>query len=151
MKKILYTLLASLFIGVAFADYDFSQAIQNTTMPTDAEIREVISQFNFTKEQQEVIFKDTKRRLQAMYSSQNTAQTNAQLNQYYKEVKKGTFDEVMDPSAKRELLQGVSTLPELNPSATQEETTEVKKGFQSKGFQSKGFQSKHFKSKKDTE
>ena len=139
MKKILYTILISCFMCMAFADYDFSGAIQNTSMPTDDEIRAIISQFNFTKEQQDAIFKDTKKKLQIMYSGKNAAQTNAELNKYVNEVQQGTFDEVIDPSSKKELLEGVSTLPQINSSKVQTQASETtnKKGFQSKGFQSK--------------
>ncbi len=116
MKKILYTILVSFFMVAAFADYDFTSAIQNSSMPTDAEIRQIISQFNFTKEQQEAIFKDTKKKLQVMYSGKNSSQTNAELNQYLNQVESGSFDKVLDPTSKKELLEGVSTLPKLDSS-----------------------------------
>ena len=47
MKKIFLILAVICFTGIAFADYDFSKAVQNSSMPTDAEIRAIISKFNF--------------------------------------------------------------------------------------------------------
>jgi len=148
MKKLLYSIIISCFISTAFADVDFSQAIQNSSMPTDAEIRAVISQFNFNKEQQDALFKETKKKLRAMYTTQNASQTNAELNQYLNQVENGSMDKIIDPSMKRELLQGVSNMPKT--SSTSSATSKViystkensQKGFRNPGYQHKGFQSK---------
>ena len=116
-------------------------------MPTDNEIRAIISQFGFEQEQQEVLFKETKKKLQDMHSSQNLEKTNAELNQYLRQVDNGSMDEVLNSSIKQELKQGVSQLP----TTTGSKSAKVKAAAPSsekkseKGFRS---QSKSFKSQK---
>ena len=50
---------------------DLNTIIQESTMPTDAEIMETIRKFNFDKAQEEYLFKETKRKLTEMYSNKN--------------------------------------------------------------------------------
>ncbi len=107
MKKIIYTIVFCCFMSFAMAEIDFSQAISTTTMPTDAEIRATIAKFNFTPEQQEAIFKDTKKRLQEMYSSKNPSEFNQELNKNY-EFMNQVPDELMNSSVKQETKKEVS-------------------------------------------
>lgn len=81
MKKILYALILCFFVGFAVAQTDISQTLNNSTMPTDDEIRAVISRFDFDKNQKEMLFKETKKKLQELYSSQNSIKTNINLDQ----------------------------------------------------------------------
>ena len=111
MKKILYIFLASLFMGASYAEYDFTQAIEDSSMPTDSEIRAVIGQLNFTKEQEDAIFKETKRKLKIMYSGKNTAQTNKELNLYMNQIDSETLSPYIDNSTKQELKRSFSQLP----------------------------------------
>ena len=76
-NKILYIALSVIFsfcfMNYSFADenIDINSAIQQTTMPTDAEIMETIRKFNFSKAQEEYLFKETKRKLTEMYSNKD--------------------------------------------------------------------------------
>lgn len=114
MKKIIFMFLALCFMGIAFADIDFTEAIQNSSMPTDAEIKNIISQFNFSEEQKEDLFKETKKKLQEMYSGKNMAQTNAELNQYYNVMDNKELDSYINNSTKQELKQEVSKFPKAD-------------------------------------
>ena len=114
MKKIIYTLFLCLFMGAAIADQDFSSVINSTSMPTDSEIRAIVSQFNFNKEQQEVIFKETKKKLQAMYSGKNISESNGELNKYMKLMENETVGEYFDPSMVMEVKKETSKLPVSN-------------------------------------
>ena len=57
--------------SIAQEEVDINTAIQQTTMPSDAEIMETIRKFNFDKAQEEYLFKETKRKLIEMYSNKN--------------------------------------------------------------------------------
>lgn len=114
MKKIVFMFLALCSMGIAFADIDFSEAIQNSSMPTDAEIKNIISQFNFSEEQKEDLFKETKRKLQDIYSGKDMTQTNAELNQYYNIMDNKELDSYMGNSVRQELKRDVSRLPRTN-------------------------------------
>ena len=115
MKKILYMFFVSCFMCCAIAaDKDFSSAINSTSMPTDSEIRAIISQFNFTKEQQEVIFKETKKKLQDMYSGKSTDESNGDLNKYMKLMEHESVNEYFDESITREVKKETSKLPVSN-------------------------------------
>lgn len=75
MKKIL-CILSSILLSasIAFAQDELSNIadiINNTTMPTDEEIMETIEKFNFTKEQQQQLFKETKKQLEQIYKDGN--------------------------------------------------------------------------------
>ena len=61
------------FMNYSSADEteDLNAIIQNSSMPTDAEIMETIRKFNFDKAQEEYLFKETKKKLQDMYSNKN--------------------------------------------------------------------------------
>ena len=63
--------------SIAQEEVDINTAIQQTTMPTDAEIMETIRKFNFDKAQEEYLFKETKRKLIEMYSNKNFSQITA--------------------------------------------------------------------------
>ena len=75
MKKSLLYLLFALMISITPNAYceesDINSQIQATTMPTDEEIMETIKKFNFDKNQQDYLFKETKKRLEEMYSNKN--------------------------------------------------------------------------------
>jgi len=151
MKKILTVLFLSCIMSVSFADVDFTYAIQNSSMPTDEEIRATVQQFNFTKEQEDAIFKDVKKKLNDFYSGKNLEQTNNELNQFYNQVENGSMDKLINPSMKQELIQDVSKMPKANSTSVQSsniDSSKTQKGFHTKGFESKGFQSKGFEIKK---
>ena len=115
MKKIFYTLFLTCFLScVVMADTDFTQAIHSSKMPTDAEIMEMISKFNFNEEQKRVIFKDTKKKLQDMYSSKNVDETNADLNLYLKVMDNEAIGEYMDSSISKDLRNDIKNLPQTN-------------------------------------
>lgn len=76
-NKILYIATAVLF-SLSFINYtkadevqDLNTVIQQTTMPSDAEIMETIRKFNFDKSQEEYLFKETKRKLKELYSNKD--------------------------------------------------------------------------------
>ncbi len=76
-NKILYIAMSVIF-SFCFMNYttaeeiqDLNTVIQETSMPTDAEIMETIRKFNFDKAQEEYLFKETKRKLNALYSNKN--------------------------------------------------------------------------------
>ena len=115
MKKILCALFLSFLISyTAIADTDFSQAIQSSSMPTDEEIMNIISKFNFNEEQKKIIFKDTKKKLQEMYSMENIDQTNAELNQDMKVMNHEGLSEYVSPSVTNEVSKKASGLPTTN-------------------------------------
>ena len=116
MKKIFLTLAIICFTGIAFADYDFSKAVQNSSMPTDAEIRAIISKFNFDEDQKEVIFKETKMRLQEIYSGKMPEQYNEELNQNMKYMD-SIDDSIMSKSLKEQARRDVSKFPSTQPSS----------------------------------
>lgn len=72
-KSLIYFLFSALFLFnvSVFAEDDLQTDMQNLKMPTDEEIMETIKKFNFDKTQQEYLFKETKRKLQDMYSNQD--------------------------------------------------------------------------------
>ena len=76
-KKLLYSLSSIiLFSGTIFANQEANnpmQMVNITSMPTDEEIMQTISKFNFDKTQQEYLFKETKKRLEDLYNNKNYA------------------------------------------------------------------------------
>ena len=77
-NKILYIVMTLVF-SFCFMNYsvadeneqDLNTIIQQTNMPTDAEIMETVRKFNFDKSQEEYLFKETKRKLNELYSNKN--------------------------------------------------------------------------------
>ena len=76
-NKILYIVMAIVF-SFCFMNYskaeeatDLNSMIIQSTMPSDAEIMETIRKFNFDKSQEEYLFKETKKKLQDLYSNKN--------------------------------------------------------------------------------
>lgn len=70
MKKVIYLFLF-LFMSFNLAQSVLAQDVQGLRldrMPTDAEIRNVINKYDFDAEQKEYLFRETKRKLQIMYS-----------------------------------------------------------------------------------
>lgn len=106
MKKILILFFMLITMGFACAEVDFNQVISETTMPTDAEIKAVIDQFNFDEKQKEQIFKDTKKRLQDIYSGKD-ANASENLNSSLDALKKGNSSMFKDPNMKTEFLKEV--------------------------------------------
>ena len=100
-------------MGIAFADYDFSQAVKTTPMPTDAEIRATISKFNFDDNQKEIIFRETKMRLKELYAK-DAAGINDELNQNYR-MMNGVGEEYLDESVKQQTIKRIDKLPARNP------------------------------------
>ena len=74
MKKIL-TLLSILLIGqITLAQTDeinYIELMQTTSMPSDAEIRQIVDKFNFTPEEKEQLFAETKRQIEELYKTQD--------------------------------------------------------------------------------
>jgi len=113
MRKFIFISLAFLMFGCTYAqDVDFTQALNSTSMPTDQEIRAVISQFNFDNSTQEQIFKETKKKLQTMYANKNSAAINSELNSSLKTLENGSVDEYFDESKKTEVMQKINQLPQ---------------------------------------
>lgn len=75
MKKKFLGFMFGLFLltGIGYCEENVESMLKATTMPTDEEIMQTIDKFNFTKEQKEYLFKETKRRLIEMYENQNFA------------------------------------------------------------------------------
>ncbi|MBQ8476024.1 hypothetical protein IJ531_03080 [bacterium] len=146
MKKLLYILLASCAMGaINAADVDFTSVVNSTSMPSDAEIRAVVSKFNFDKDQQEILFRETKKKLQAMYASKNTVSTNAQLNQSLNQIKNGSANEYMSGSMKQEVLRDVSKIQ--TNSSTSSKTTAASTS--NRSIDKDSFKSKSFKAQKE--
>ena len=116
MKKILYTFFALCFMGISMADIDFTEAIQSTSMPTDAEIRAVLKQFEFNQEQENEVFKDVKRRLREMYSMKDLSKSNMELNQYYNQLDSEAVGVFMDNSTKQQLMRDMHKVPQRKSS-----------------------------------
>lgn len=116
MKKLFCILSLIFFMScTAMADTDFTKAIESSKMPTDAEIMALLSKFNLNEEQKNVVFKDTKKKLQEMYSSKNnTDSANADLNLYLKVMEHEIFNEFAGPSITGELKKDISKLPTTN-------------------------------------
>ena len=78
MKNKILCIVTALLFSFCFMNYsvadeteDLNTVIQASSMPSDAEIMETIRKFNFDKAQEEYLFKETKRKLQEMYSNKN--------------------------------------------------------------------------------
>lgn len=69
MKKIILFSIFSLFLSLNFVN-----AQEQMTMPSDAEIMQEIQKYNFNPQQQEYLFKETKKRLQQVYAQGNAQQ-----------------------------------------------------------------------------
>lgn len=71
MKKILYFLVtAILFSNVVVAQDDnakINQMLQTTSMPTDQEIMQMVQMFASGEEEKQLLFNETKKRLEQMY------------------------------------------------------------------------------------
>ncbi len=63
MKK---TILVLIFLSFLICSNAFAQEM---TMPTDAEIMEIINKYDFPQSQKEYLFKETKRKLQESFAS----------------------------------------------------------------------------------
>ncbi len=73
-KKFIYLALSLLFLlGAGYCEEGLENTFKTTSMPTDEEIMQTIDKFNFSKEQKEYLFKETKKRLLEMYENQNFA------------------------------------------------------------------------------
>ena len=116
MKKLFCILFLICFMPyIAIADTDFTQAIESTKMPSDAQIMETLSKFNLNEEQKNVVFKDTKKKLQEMYSSKNnTDSANADLNMYLKLMEHEVFDEFAGSYVINNVRKDISNLPQTN-------------------------------------
>ena len=119
MKKILYIAILFMF-SFCLADVDFSEAIGTTSMPSDAEIMKVISQFKFDPKQKEEIFKETKKRLKEMYSNPDTLQSNEDLNANLKLLQDSSTDIILDPEKKQEALEEIKKLPSTKKGSVEE-------------------------------
>ncbi len=98
-KKFLYIFLSLLFMfSAGYCEENANISPQAITMPSDEEIMQTIDKFNFSKEQKEYLFKETKKSLIEMYKNQNFAP----------------------------ILEGETTLLD-NSSETKEKATKVKK------------------------
>lgn len=79
MKNKIFYIITALIFSFCFINYscaeetDLNTMVQQSSMPSDEEIRATIKKFNFNKTQEEYLFKETKRRLEEMYSNQNFA------------------------------------------------------------------------------
>jgi hypothetical protein len=78
MKNKILCIVTALLFSFCFMNYsvaeeteDLNTVIQASSMPSDAEIMETIRKFNFSKAQEEYLFKETKRKLTEMYSNKD--------------------------------------------------------------------------------
>ena len=111
MKKIIFTLAIILTMGTTFAEVDFDQVLKTTSMPTDSEIKAVISQFDFDEKTKQQLFKETKKKLQQMYSGADT-NANAELNSSLDSLKNSSGNAFIDPKMKEEILKEADSLPQ---------------------------------------
>ena len=85
MKKILFLLFSVIFMAnIAFAqgEYtDYSQLLNSTTMPSDSEIMSIIDKFEFTPEQKQQLFKETKKQIQEIFETKNAALLEQKVNE----------------------------------------------------------------------
>ena len=88
MKKILILALMILSMNFALADevFNLQEAVKNSPMPTDEEIRETIKKYNFDKTQQDYLFKEMKKNLEELYSNKNFQPVLNQTLEQQKEV-----------------------------------------------------------------
>ena len=116
MKKLFCMLSLICFMPyIATADTDFTQVIESSNMPSDAKIMETLSKFNLNEEQKNVVFKDTKKKLQEMYSSKNnTDSANADLNLYLKLMEHEIFDEFAGSYVIDNVRKDIRNLPQTN-------------------------------------
>lgn len=62
------------FAQISFAQnapIDFGEILNTTVMPSDEEIRRVLSQFSYPQEEKERIFQETKKQLQEIYNTKD--------------------------------------------------------------------------------
>ena len=89
MKKIFYTGALSMFLTInVFANdnvIDLTEAglskidLSQVEMPTESEIKQIIDKYNFSSEQKEQIYKDTKRQLDMLYAEMEKFQKEESL------------------------------------------------------------------------
>ena len=75
MKKFLIAFFV-LFFGqfvIAQEEINYNEILNLTTMPNDSEIRQIVDKFNFTPEQKEQIFKETKRQMVELYTTKDVS------------------------------------------------------------------------------
>lgn len=86
MKKILFIISLLIFCSVVNAQEiitaddaqkSINELVNTTQKPTDDEIRQAIDKFNFTPEQKETLFLETKKNLDALYSQVQQQGTQA--------------------------------------------------------------------------
>ena len=98
--------------NAAFAgNVDFSGAIGETKMPSDAEIMRSLNRFNLTDEQKQQVFVMTKHKLQQMYANEDVMQTNEDLNAAVDALNSGLMDEYMSEKDIKNLNKDVKKLP----------------------------------------
>ena len=104
MKNILLslTILTMFLFCPAFADMDFAAGIQGKSMPSDAEIMQTLNRFNFTAEQKEQLFKETKKKLESMYNEQSSEQINQELNAQMRNIQNMNAESYSDDYADEE-------------------------------------------------
>ena len=114
MRKIIFTISALVMFNMAFAgNVDFSGAIGETKMPSDAEIMRSINRFNLTDEQKQQVFIITKHRLQQMYANEDVTQANEDLNSAVDAVNKGLMNSYMSETDRKSLNRDVNKLPSV--------------------------------------
>jgi hypothetical protein len=97
-------------MGAVMAEYDFTSAIQSTSMPSDAEIMKMMNKLNIDKKQKQELFEETKKNLAQMYYSQDAATTNEQLNKYYELLNDEQMSKYIDKSTKREVMKALEPI-----------------------------------------
>ncbi len=73
MKKILLAFSILMFAQFVFAQEtpDLSELFSTAQMPSDAEIRQVVEKFNFTPEEKDQLFYETKKQIVELYRTQD--------------------------------------------------------------------------------
>ena len=76
MKKVLFIFLVFFCSQIAMANENtsiyFNQILNSTSIPSDTEIRTIINPFNYSTEQKEEIFKETKKQFEDLYNNKDS-------------------------------------------------------------------------------
>ena len=113
MKKFLYLTIFILSLNVVLAQeaVDINQILQTTTMPTDGEIMQVIEVLGVAQEEKQLLFDETKKKLEQMYAV--GAITNATNYQALPDINKTDRNIIAEPPKLKERPKKYSKHPPL--------------------------------------
>ena len=98
MKKLLIIfsiLFMSQFAIAQAQEVNYNEILDSTTMPSDAEIYQTLEKFNFTPEQKEQLFKETKKQLQELYSTRNIEAVKQRAMQNQETLKNAGYGNIL--------------------------------------------------------